>query len=90
MRQGKVIEIIAEINSRIAAAEYFIGMCNATPEEIEAIAKFRAVQASGLAGDVVLALAAVGRLQRCPPTFWREIRRAAHLTGVSLPTEDDG
>ncbi len=90
MRQGKVTEIIDEINTRTAAAEGFIGMWNATPEELDAIAKFRAAQASGSADDVVLALAAVGLLQRCPPSFWREIRRAAHLTGVTPPSEGNG
>jgi hypothetical protein len=89
MRQGRVSEIIKETDECIARAESFIGTENAEPEELAAIARLREMQATGSAGDVVLALAVVGRLQRSPSGFWREVRRAAHLTGVTLPKNDN-
>jgi hypothetical protein len=84
MRQGRVREIIEATDVCIARALEFVGTLNAPAEELAAIARLRMAQSAGPVQGVILALAEVGQLQRCPAGFWREVRRAAHLAGVSL------
>jgi hypothetical protein len=85
MRQGRVREVIEATEASIARALGFIGTDNAPAEELVALDRLRAARAAGPVRDVILALAEVGRLQRCPAGFWREVRRAAHLAGIPLP-----
>lgn len=79
MRQGRIHEIIEATGICIARALEFVGTHNATTEELAAITRVREAQATGLTEQVILALAEVGRLQKCPPGFWREVERAAAL-----------
>ena len=85
MRQGRVREIIEATDAYIARALEFVGTHNAPAEELAAITRLREAQLAGPVQGVILALAEVGRLQRCPSGVWREVRRAAHLAGVTLP-----
>jgi hypothetical protein len=87
MRQGRVLEIIATIEGCIARAMELVGTHNAPAEELAAIARLQEARAAGPVQGIILALAEVGRLQRCPAHFWREVRRAAHLAGVALPEQ---
>ncbi|MBL8793350.1 MAG: hypothetical protein JNM56_05560 [Planctomycetia bacterium] len=89
MHSGRVREIIDATNACIAQALEFVGTHNAPPEELAAIERLRVAQANGPIHNVVLALAEVGRLQQCPARFWQEVRRAAHLTKVTLPISPD-
>jgi hypothetical protein len=85
MRQGRVPEIAEATDNCIARAVEFVGTHNAAADELAALARLREAQTAGPVSGVILALAEVGRLQRCPEGFWREVRRAAHLAGVTLP-----
>ena len=85
MTPGRVREIIEATDACIARALEFVGTHNAPSEELSAIARLSEARAAGPVGGVILALAEVGRLQRCPAAFWREIRRAAHMARVALP-----
>lgn len=85
MRPSRVREIAEATDAHIALALEFVGTHNAPAEELAAIARLREAQSAGPVSGVILALAEVGQLQRCPAGFWRALRRAAHLTGVILP-----
>ena len=89
MSPSRMREIIAATDAYITRAIDFVGTDNAPAEELAAIARLHEAQATGPVSGVVLALAEVGRLQGCPPAFWRDVRRAAHLTGVALPASPD-
>lgn len=79
MRQGRIREIIDATDTCIARALEFVGTLNATPEELAALTRVREAQETGSTEQEIVALAEVGRLQRCPPGFWREVERAAAL-----------
>jgi hypothetical protein len=89
MRQGRVQEVIKATDACIARAMEYVGTHNAPAEELAAIERLRAAQAAGPVAGVVLALAEVGRFQQCPAGFWREVRRAALMTSVTLPASPD-
>jgi hypothetical protein len=79
MRQGRLREITAATDACVARALDFIGTHNAPAEELAAVDRLREAQAAGPLEGVIVALAEVGRLQRCPSGFWREVEQAATL-----------
>ncbi|MGL4550578.1 MAG: hypothetical protein ACRC33_05280, partial [Gemmataceae bacterium] len=78
-------EIIETVEGCVARAAEYIGTHNATAEELAAIDRLRAARESGTTDEVLVALIAVGDLQRSPVGFWREVQRAANLVWLQHP-----